>query len=66
MNADVWKVDANGKIGAHNGAGTVKLLVPHVDPVILDANYKADNSGEWQFRLDDREKTGDDERMIYQ
>lgn len=40
MNADVYKIDANGKLSPTQGSGTVKLLVPHVDPVVLDVGYK--------------------------
>lgn len=49
VNADVWKIDANGKIGRLDGAGTVKVLVPHEDPMVLDASYKADVSRECQL-----------------
>lgn len=45
MNADVYKIDANGKISPQTGFSTVKVLVPHVDPVVLDVNYKSDRNG---------------------
>ncbi|CAB3232890.1 unnamed protein product [Arctia plantaginis] len=40
INSDVYKIDANGKGSAETGYGTVKLLVPHVDPLVLDIKYK--------------------------
>ncbi|XP_063370071.1 apolipophorins isoform X1 [Cydia amplana] len=46
VNADVYKFDANGKVGPKNGFTKVKVLVPHVDPLSLDFNYKADLEGE--------------------
>lgn len=47
VNADVYKVDASGKLGAQSGLSSVKLLVPHVDPIVLDANYKTSQNGEY-------------------
>ncbi|XP_075987202.1 retinoid- and fatty-acid binding glycoprotein apolipophorin isoform X2 [Anticarsia gemmatalis] len=44
VNADVYKIDANGKVGEKSGFSTVKLLVPHVDPVTLEVNYKNDKT----------------------
>ncbi|XP_037295541.1 apolipophorins isoform X2 [Manduca sexta] len=46
INADVYKVDANGKVGPKNGYGAVKVLVPHVEPFVLDYNYKSSHEGE--------------------
>lgn len=40
VNADVYKIEANGKVSEETGYGTVKLLVPHEDPLVLDVNYK--------------------------
>ncbi|KAG6438575.1 hypothetical protein O3G_MSEX000068 [Manduca sexta] len=46
INADVYKIDANGKVGPKNGYGAVKVLVPHVEPFVLDYNYKSSHEGE--------------------
>ncbi|XP_047037209.1 apolipophorins isoform X1 [Helicoverpa zea] len=46
INADVYKIDANGKVGPQTGLSTLKLLAPHVDPIVLDANYKVDEKGD--------------------
>lgn len=46
VNADVYKIDANGKVSPQTGFSTMKLLVPHVDPVVLDVNYKVDKNGD--------------------
>ncbi|XP_022837131.1 apolipophorins isoform X2 [Spodoptera litura] len=46
VNADVYKIDANGKVSPQTGLSTLKLLVPHVDPVVLDVNYKIDQDGD--------------------
>ncbi|CAH0599019.1 unnamed protein product [Chrysodeixis includens] len=46
VNADVYKIEANGKISPQTGFSTVKVLVPHVDPVSLDVNYKSDRNGD--------------------
>lgn len=45
INADVYKVDANGKAGLKNGFGAIKVLIPHNDPFIVDFNYKRDSQG---------------------
>lgn len=49
MNADVYKIDANGKVSPQTGLSTLKLLVPHVDPVVLDVNYKLDQDGSYNY-----------------
>lgn len=49
VNADVYKIDANGKVSPQTGVSTVKFLVPHVDPVILDVNYKISQNGEYSL-----------------
>ncbi|KAJ0171016.1 hypothetical protein K1T71_013215 [Dendrolimus kikuchii] len=46
VNSDVYKVDANGKVGPETGFGVVKLLAPHVEPVILDVKYKNHREGD--------------------
>ena len=46
VNADVFKVDANGKVGIKNGSGAIKVLIPHNDPFIVDFNYKRDSQGD--------------------
>ncbi|KAI8425854.1 hypothetical protein MSG28_011618 [Choristoneura fumiferana] len=46
VNADVYKFDASGKVGPKSGFTKVKVLVPHVDPLSVDFNYKADLGGE--------------------
>ncbi|KAH9637818.1 hypothetical protein HF086_017596 [Spodoptera exigua] len=45
-NKDVVEIDANGKVSPQTGLSTLKLLVPHVDPVVLDVNYKVDQDGD--------------------
>lgn len=47
INSDVYKIDANGKGGVENGYGTVKFLVPHVDPVVLDIKYKNNENSKY-------------------
>lgn len=51
VNADVYKVDAHGKAGTNSGSGTVKLLVPHNEPVILDASYKNEDGREYTITI---------------
>ncbi|XP_028026671.1 apolipophorins isoform X1 [Bombyx mandarina] len=46
INADVYKIDMNGKKSVNDGTGTLKFLVPHVDPFILDYKYKNGLEGE--------------------
>ncbi|KAJ8705174.1 hypothetical protein PYW07_011001 [Mythimna separata] len=46
VNADVYKLDASGKVSPQTGLTTVKVLVPHVDPVVLDASYKTSQNGD--------------------
>ncbi|KAJ8707317.1 hypothetical protein PYW08_010569 [Mythimna loreyi] len=46
VNADVYKIDASGKVSPQTGLTTVKVLLPHVDPVVLEANYKTAQNGD--------------------
>jgi hypothetical protein len=45
VNADVYKMVSNGKIGANDGNGKVKVLIAHYDPFVLEGNYKSDLQG---------------------
>ncbi|KAL4704767.1 hypothetical protein ACJJTC_016888 [Scirpophaga incertulas] len=49
VNADVYKIVSNGKIGPKNGNGKVKVLIPHNDPFVFEGSYKADFEGERKF-----------------
>ncbi|XP_050357243.1 apolipophorins [Nymphalis io] len=46
INADLYKFESNGKYDEKNGNTKLKVLVPHVDPIIIDTSYKVDISKE--------------------
>ncbi|CAH2060387.1 unnamed protein product, partial [Iphiclides podalirius] len=39
LNADVFKIDSNGKLGVQSGTAEIKVLVPHHDPFVLHGKY---------------------------
>ncbi|XP_045779870.1 apolipophorins [Maniola jurtina] len=44
VNADLFKVESNGKYDRKNGNTKLKVILPHVDPVNIDAQYKIDDT----------------------
>ncbi|CAH2098987.1 unnamed protein product [Euphydryas editha] len=46
INGDLYKFESNGKYDVKTGNTKVKVLVPHVDPIIVDSNYNVDISKE--------------------
>lgn len=46
FNADFYKVESTGKYDLSNGNTKLKIILPHVDPVSIDANYKIDDNSE--------------------
>lgn len=47
VNSDVYKFDTSGKLGKNTGSAKVKILVPHQEPVVLEAHYNADVESEY-------------------
>ncbi|XP_049881562.1 apolipophorins [Pectinophora gossypiella] len=46
LNGELYKLDSNGKTGPNAGFGKVKVVVPHEDPLVLEASYKADTDSD--------------------
>ncbi|XP_023946306.2 apolipophorins [Bicyclus anynana] len=46
VNADLYKFESNGKYDIKNGNTKLKIILPHVDPVNIDASYKVDDTKE--------------------
>ncbi|XP_039760975.1 apolipophorins [Pararge aegeria] len=46
VNADLYKFESNGKYDLKNGNTKLKIILPHVEPVSIDATYKVDDTKE--------------------
>ncbi|XP_041983389.1 apolipophorins [Aricia agestis] len=46
VNSDLYKLESTGKFGTTKGSSKLKAVVPHVEPVIVDFDYKVDTQGE--------------------
>lgn len=49
VNKDLYKIDSSGKFNSTFGLGKVKVIIPDVEPIIVDLYYNIYNNGKFKF-----------------